>query len=320
MSDDTKYLSYGPSNVGDLLATTLSKWASENLEDQIFNAMPLYKKMYAKAKKQNGGATILLPVMYEKNNTVGWYSKYDSLDTTPQNGFTLTQGKWKNLSGSVSISGDDLAKNSGEAQIISLLDSYTMQAMESMRDEVSTSLFRTAPGSTQMTSLVTMIDATSTIQEVNSTNNSWWQSTVTSGGSFAAQGLDDMRTTRDTVEEYNPVSTIDTIVTTKAIKNYYEASLTPNIRYTPGGDGKPTFSSLMFGNAEIFSDPSATSGVIYMFSTDDLSLYINTNGEYRTTEFVKPSNQDAKVAQIILRVELLTRARRKLAKISSVTA
>lgn len=315
-----KMLTYGNDNIDQLLTTTLSTWAQENLEDQVFNAMPVYKKMYAKAKTVNGGASSLIPVMYAKNDTAQSYAGYDTLDTTPQDGFTLTQAKMKNLAVSVSISGEQLRQNAGQAQVISLLDSKTSQSMDSLRDLASTQLFAAAPGSKDLTSLVTMIDATSTIQDVNSTNNSWWQATVTVGGSFALQGLNDMRTTMNTVDEYNPNSTLDTIVTTKTIKNYYESSLTPNIRYTPAGTGNPGFSGLIFRGAEIMSDPNATSGVIYMFSTDDLYLLINSNGQFKTTEFVKPANQDAKTAQIILMCELVTRARRKLAKITTVSA
>lgn len=315
-----KLLTYGIDNIDQLLSTTLSTWCSENLEDQIFNVMPLYKKIYGKAKTKDGGASLLIPVMYAKNDTAQSYAGYDVLDTTPQDGFTLTQAKWKNLAVSVSIAGEQLRQNAGREKVISLLDSKTMQSMESLRDLVSTQLFAASPGSKDLTSIPKMIDATSNVQDINSTNNSWWQATVTTGGSFATQGLDDMRTTHNTVEEYNPQSQLDTIVTTKAVKNYYEAALTPNIRYTPAGSGTPTFGSLMFRGCEVFSDPNATSGVIYMFSTDDMYLYINSNGDFKTTEFVKPANQDAKTAQIIFMAELVTRARRKLAKINTVSA
>jgi len=316
----SKLFTYGDDNVDELLATTLSTWVSENLEDEVFGVMPLYKKLYGKAKSKDGGASLLLPVMYAKNDTAQSYSGYDVLNTTPQDGFTNTQATWKSMAVSVSIDGDTLRKNSGKEKVIAILDAKTKQAIESLRDLVSSNLFKAAPGAKDMRSLPILIDATSTIQDVNSTNASWWQATVTTGGSFVTQGLDDMRTTNDTVDEYNPQSIVDIIVTTKAVKNYYEGSLTPGIRYTPRGEGDPTFKGLMFRGAEVFSDPNATSGVMYMFSTDDLYMILNSNGDFKSTEFVKPANQDAKTAQIILMGEMVTRARRKLSKISSITA
>lgn len=319
MSD--KLFTYGPDNIDQLLSTTLSKWAAGgNLEDQVFSATPLWKKLYAKAKKADGGASILQPVMYGKNTTAQSYDDYDILDTTPQDGFTLTQAKWKNQSVSISIAGPQIRKNSGAEAVLDLLQQKTDQAVMSLKDLMSQLLFGTTNGSTDITSLYTMINATSTIQDVNSTTNSWWQATVTTGGSFTTQGINDMRTTDDTIGEYNPQSVVDVVATTKAVKNYYEASLVPNLRYSPATEVDPTFKSLKFRNADVFNDPNCNSGTIYMFSTDDLQMWINSNADMKTSEFVKPSDQDAKVAQIFLMCELVTRARRKLAKITSITA
>lgn len=319
MADKT--FTYGPDNVDQLLTSTLSKWLEGgNLEDQIFSKKPLLKKMFAKAKMLDGGASILQNVMYGANGTAQSYSGYDILDVTPQDGFTTTQALWKNIAVSIAIAQDQIDKNTGEAAIINLLQSKTDQAVESLRDELSTQLFAAAIGSKDITSLPVIMDATSTIQDVNSTSNSWWQATVATSGSFATRGLDDMRTNSDTVDEYNPDSVLDTYVTTKAVKNYYEASLTPNVRYTPAGTGNPTFSSLMFRDAEVFSDPKCTSGTMFAFSTEDLFFVINSNANMKKSEFVKPSNQMAKVAQVILMLELVTRARRKLLKIGSITA
>ena len=315
-----KFFTYGPDNVGELLTSTLSVWASTNAVDQVFSKMDLLKKFISRAKEKDGGASILQPVMYGANGTAQSYSMYDILDITPQSGFTNTQAKWKNVAVSVAIAGDEMDKNSGPEKVLDLLEIKKNQAITSLRDLIAQQLFAAAVGSKDIESLVTMIDATSTIQDVNSTNNSWWQSTVTTGGSFATQGLDDMRTTDDTISEYEPAGDIDTVVTNKTIKNYYEASLTPNMRYTPAGNGEPTFSTLKFRGADVFSDPKATSGVISMFSMEDLFLCINSNANFKTTEFVKPADQDAMVAQIIFRAQLVTAARRKLAKITDITA
>lgn len=318
MADKT--FTYGPDNTDQLLATTLSAWASENLEDEVFKVRPLYKKLHDKARTQDGGVSILLPVMYAKNGTAQSYDEYDILDITPQDGFTNTQALWKNLAVSISIAGVQMNKNSGVSQVINLLDAKTKQAVESLVDLFSEQLFASSPGSKDVTSLPKIFSTSTTIQDVSGSSNSWWQATVVSGGSFATQGLDDMRTSINTVDEFNPASTLDTVVTTTTIKNYYEASMTPNMRFTSAGVGDPTFSGLQFRATEIFSDPNAPSGEMYMFSTEDLFLFINSNANMKTTEFVKPATQIAKVAQIIITAELMTRARRKLVKITGISA
>lgn len=68
---------YGNSNVDTLLATTKSVLAegAEYFSDAIFDMIPLFNWMQQKAqKKRSGGASILIPIMFEKNSTVTWYS------------------------------------------------------------------------------------------------------------------------------------------------------------------------------------------------------------------------------------------------------
>lgn len=315
-----KYFTYGNDNVNQLLTTTLSTTIAQTPVDQVFKKKPFLEKMMKKAVRKDGGASILIPVMYAKNNTAQSYSGYDTLDTTPQDGFTSTQAKWKNVAVSIAISGEEERQNSGASKIVSLLDIKRSQAEESLKDLVVTQMFAAATGSKDIQGIPTLIDATSTIQDVNSTNNSWWQATVTSSGSFATQGLSDMRTTESTLSEFKPSSMLDIGLTTKTILNYYEAALFPGTRYTPASTVDGSFTGLQFRGLTLFSDPEATSGVIYMFSTDDLFFVINSNADFTATPFVKPAAQDARVAQIIFMAQLVSRARRKTGKITGIFA
>lgn len=315
-----KFFTYGPDNVGTLLTTTLSNYIESKLIDNFFNQTPFLKAMRGKAKMTNGGASILVPLLIDENSTAQWYSQYDTLDTTPQNGMTTAQAKWKNLATSIAISGEEERQNSGQERLINLLEGKTQQAMLTMKRSLTSALFASSTLSKYVESMVTMVDATSTIQDINSTNNSWWQATATTGGSFAGQGLSDMRTNWTTIEKLTPSTMIDMIVTTDTVYNYYEGALTPQTRYTQGGnfDGSPT--GLKFKTANVFFDSQCNSGVMYMFPSENLFFVINSNADMKKTEFVKPTNQDARVAQVIIMMQLVTNARRKLSKISSISA
>jgi hypothetical protein len=67
-------------------------------------------------------------------------------------------------------------------------------------------------------------------------------------------------------------------------------------------------------------DANCTSGALYMFPSKNLYLVLNSNADYKKTEFVKPSDQDALVAQIIVMGQLVTNNRRKLGKLTGITA
>ena len=63
---------YGPANVGSLIATTLSNYGRE-LSDNIHKAIPLFAWLSVKKKiTEDGGATIIRPVVYSSNSTAAF--------------------------------------------------------------------------------------------------------------------------------------------------------------------------------------------------------------------------------------------------------
>ncbi len=87
-----------------LLSSTLTKYVQRYLEDVIFKDLVFFYcltnknqkgfKANSRGVKSNkrvldGGESITFPIMYEANSTVGSYSGYDLIDTTPQDGQTI---------------------------------------------------------------------------------------------------------------------------------------------------------------------------------------------------------------------------------------
>jgi len=166
---------------------------------------------------------------------------------------------------------------------------------------------------------VTLIDATSTIQDINSTTYSFWQADVNASGSFAAQGRSDMLTLWNALAII-PGKPSDLLVTTATVHGYYEGSLVAQQRYTSMGAGNSAFSNLMFKTAPVIFDNDCTSGVMYFLNSDILELAVSSDTNFVLSEWVKPSDQDAKVAQILVGLELITTNRRKLGKLTGITA
>jgi len=87
-----KLFTYGPDNVDSLLATTKSVLLNmgDALEDQIFTKMSFLNLLRQKSETaKQGGASILVGLLTGKNNTSQWYSGYDTLSVTPQEGMTM---------------------------------------------------------------------------------------------------------------------------------------------------------------------------------------------------------------------------------------
>jgi hypothetical protein len=321
----SKLFTYGPDNVDSLLATTKSVLLNmgDFLEDQIFTFIPLLNFLDQKAKKmKQGGASILVPLQYGKNDTFQWYSGYDILDTTPQEGLTVAQAKWKNAACSITIAGDEERANTGEGQMYSLIKAKTEQAMLSMRDGIDQALFASTQVAKNIQCLPVLVDATSTVFDINSTTNSWWQSQVATGGSFSGQGLADFLNMYHLIQQQGiDGSAPDFIVTTQAILEYFERSQEPQRRYV--GNEKLAdvgFENLKYKGATVTFDPNCASGYAYFLSSKNLAFVVHSAANFKVGDFKKPTNQDAKTAQIIFTGNLVTNNRRKLGQINTISA
>jgi hypothetical protein len=323
MSLETLF-SWGPAgSVGALITSTQENRDIKELQDAVFSRLTLFDFLSKKNKVRRGGGTsIIVPIRSSKNATAGSYSNYQTIDTTPQDNETAAQFLYKQYAASVSLSGkEERVQNKGKYEVMDLVKTKIEDAEMALRDKLNTDLFAASPASQDVGSLVTSIDATSSIGQINSTTYSFWQSTNTTSGSFSAQGLADMRTLWSTLEQRMPISAPELLLTTTTIRDYYEASLTPQQRFGAGDStGNGSFEKLKFKSAIVDVDAQCTSGVMYFLNSDVMELVIDPDTDFKMTEWVKPANQDARVAQYLVALELVIKNRRKLGKLNTITA
>ncbi len=317
-------LSWGPANgVGALITTTQENRDIKELQDAVFSRLTLLDFLTKKHKVRRGGGTFInVPIRSSANTTAGFYSNYGTILTDPQDNETSAQFLYKQAAASITLSGkEERIQNKGKYEVIDLVRTKIEDAEMSLRNTINTALFATSPATQEVGSLVTSIDATSSIGAINSTTYSFWQAVNTTSGSFSAQGLADMRTLWSTLEQRMPVSAPDLLLTTVAIRDYYEASLTPQQRYAPSDNtGNGSFEKLKFKSAIVDVDAQCNSGVMYFLNSDVMELCIDPDTDFKMTEWVKPANQDARVAQYLVGLELVIKNRRKLGKLNTITA
>ncbi len=308
---------WGPDYVSNLLTTTASKRSKKEAADAVFNAIPTFEYLNSKGRVMlDGGATIITPLEIAKNDNAGFYSGYDAMPITPTEHLTAAQYTWKQAQSPVTISGREAdIQNKGESALMNLLQSKQKNTEKSLRDTINRKLHGASNTSKEITSLATLIDATSTIGDINSTNNSYWQSLVTTGGVFASTGVANWRTHVNTLKLRggNP----DMGLTTQTVHEAYEATMTPQIRYTSLEKGNSRFKDIEFGSTMIRFDEQCASGVTYFLDSDVIQLYVHENSNFVYNDFVRPPDQDAKVAQYLVALELGTSNRRLLGKVTS---
>lgn len=311
-------------NLGQMLSTTLKKYRP-TLTDNIHNSNALFFLMKDKGaiKEEDGGERIVEPLMYATNTTAGSYDGYDQLDVTPQEGIDAAEYNWKQYSASITISGKQIRQNAGRKEkIIDLLKAKTDQAELSMRAQLTAGLFSDGTGnnSKDLTGLKAAVLDSGTYGGINSATYTWWASNVDS--TSEALSLADMRVAFNT-GSLGGSNTPDILITTQTLFEKYEALLTSDIdMLAPGVKkmGDAGFQTLGFKGVPIVWDEDCNSTYMYFVNTKHTKLVVHKDANFDTTDFEKPEDQDALVAQILWMGNLTVNRRKANNLLSGKTA
>ena len=174
--------SHTPATWNDILSTTMHNY-HKTLTDNIFNSRPLlnYLMSNGRVKTINGGISIVEPIIYTDGQADS-YSEWDQVTVAPQATTTAAQFDWKQLVGTIAISGLEEAQNNGKEQIVNLLEAKIMQAEETLKTLLNGMLFGTARGTTSTNdflSLQTLVDSTTAVGGIDPATEAWWASIET---------------------------------------------------------------------------------------------------------------------------------------------
>ena len=306
-------------NFDTLLSTTLNNY-QKRLTDNVFLARPLAAWLTSKGRMRmdDGGVKIIEPLLHGSNSTVNTYSGYDTISLTPQTGVTAAEFDWKQLAGSIAISGIEEAQNAGESRVIHLLETKIMQLEESLQDKLQTMFYGDGTGNSgkDWMGIAGIVDSSGTIGNINAATATWWRSTETAVG--GALTLANMTTLFNTVANGN--DTPDGIFTTQTLYEKYEGLLQPSLRYTDTKMADVGFQNLMFKTAPVFLDKGCTNQTVYMLNSKYLTVVGHSSRWFEQTPFVRPENMDARYALITAYGNLTVRNRSRHGKLTGATA
>lgn len=312
----------------DALVSTTIKNYRALLADNITAHQALWMQLKDKGffREEDGGTSIVEPLLTGQNTTVRSYSGYDLIDVTPQEGISAAEYAWKQIAGSVSISGEEEFKNGGsKVKILSLLESKLLQLELSMKLVLNTMLFADGTGNAgkDITGLALAVEPGgpfSTYGGIDASlaaNAFWRNQSATSVGSFAANGIDKWRTLFNSASRGSSKPTLQ--ITTQAIYEAYEKSLTINERFTDTTLGDAGFQNLLYKNVALVFDDDCPTGKLFLLNSDYMRFVVGKGRNFVNTPFVKPNNQEAKVSQIILYGNLTVNNRARQAQASGIT-
>jgi len=202
--------------------------------------------------------------------------------------------------------------------MINILAFKTEQAELTLRDLVGKAILQSVANFDQLQPLSTIVN-TGTLATINGATDTFWQSTVTASGSFAAQGLSDWRTLHNTVSASSGMDSPDFYITTQTVFEAYESILEPKERFTNTAMADAGIRNLEFKGVPVTYDQYVESGILYGLNSRYINWWTVSGRDFATTEFVRPSNQDAKSALILLCFCQTTNNRRRLGKLTGLS-
>ena len=313
------------------LSTTLFNYR-KTIEDNIskssafmYQLMKLDPSGYQKV--QVSGDRMMMPLMYELGQADS-YSGYDVLSTTPIDGMTACFWDWCQASVPIAISSREEKLNRGEAQIANLLEGKTKQAELGIQDFFNKRVLLGA-GGTSITSayssvmngssfvdplakIVAYDPTTSTsVGNINQLTYSWWQNkTASQTGSTYKAFLIELRKLRMKTGR-GPGGFPNLHVVDEDTYALYEGALAAAHQNPSYQKADIPFDNIAFYGKPVTADEyvpdvqggsetqSTSSGTWWMLNTQFFGFKVDTETDFAPSPFVKPENQDAKVAHIL---------------------
>jgi len=268
-------------NYDSIFTTTLASRTGK-LADNISKNNALLKKLKEKGKIRtfSGGSKILEELEYGEGDMV-WYSGYDTINYQPKELFSAAEYAIKLAAVPVAVSGEDLLKNSGYAQVMELMEKRIQNAEKTMANQLAAAMYGDGTSSDGkaiggLKLLVADDPTTGTVGNINreTSGNEFWRNQAATHSDLTSdnilQAMDEMylRCSRGSDKP-------DLIVVDDKLYSVYENALQPLARYSDPKLADAGFVSLKFKGCDVIYDGGQGG-----FCPDNHMYFLNTNYIY----------------------------------------
>ena len=306
----------------------------KRLTDNISDSYPTIDAMRKKGRMEieTGGKEIQEDLMYGLN-TSEWFDGYDILNTDAVDGITAAFYQFRYNATPITISMTEEMENRKADRAQKLLTSKTSQSMTTSFDTINAALHTASTGKA-IVGLPDIADDASgtTVGGIDSGSETWWENERLDFGTTYTGDFDAVTGTL-----YNATSAMgalwnqvsegndkpDLLITTHNEYGKYESIFegTGHYRFestkgSPGLNGdNPTFRG-----ASIIPDRDCAADTLYMLQTKYLKLKVMSGLNFAKTPFKEPANQQAKVAFVLVGLQLTTNNRRRQGVLYNIVA
>ena len=292
-------------NLSEIVTTTLRN-RSRQLADNVTNHNALLRKMRERGNvvELSGGRDIVRELEYQANDTVNFYSGYEVLDTSPADVLSSAVYDWKQLAGTVTISGLEEIKNSGPEAIINLLEARISVLEKSLENSLSTSLYSDGTGSSGKEvgglQLVIADAGTGTVGGINSSTFTFWQNVQTTATSSAFSSTN---VQADMNNIYlSLVRGVDKPDIVTADANAYKSflgSLQAIQRVADANEANSGFVTTRYLGSDVYYDDQVPTNKMYFINTSYLRLEVAADRNFVPLDSRMSVNQDGMVVPMV---------------------
>lgn len=323
----------------DVASSTLENLLPDLVDNVYLSNALLVRLLEREHILLDGGRDVRQPIIYGKLPR-GFYQRMDSFNTARVPTKTELVFNWKQAYVDVTIDGLTELQNSGVSAVIDITEAEMQSAEMSMRDMLGYSIFRdpnTAYTDTDNTVLwdvgkgltgleVAIDDGTVYNSYGGVTRDASAQGTAVKANYDGVGGV----TTLDLLMTDFGLAIIepekpDLIITTQTIWNKIWSRVQPQQRF-PSGPGfndivRAGFAAINFNGAAVVADAHCQTGRAYMLNTKYIKFIVHKDRNIvpKTKEWQVPTNQDAKIKQLVFAGELVVQSPRLQTKVVSLT-
>lgn len=305
--------SHTPATWDQILSTTMHNYR-KSLTDNVFLGRPLLQELMSKGRVRtvDGGISIVEPLLLGPGEANS-YGPWQQIAVNNVAGISAAQFAWRQIYATIIISGLEEAQNNGKQQMISLVEAKVMQAEETLKAILSQMVWGTRGGAalgTDFTAFTTLIDATAAAGGITpaagpAPENVWrsptWDASANTGvdsvgaaitipGAAMTSPYDGSEVERVLRHMFYLASDgggdhVNGIFTGLGWYSAYEASLTPQVRYTDTEKANLGFSNLLFKNVPLTWDPDAATGTALGINSKYVGMTLHSDRNFAQSPF-----------------------------------
>ena len=292
------------STIGDILSQTRVRVAPL-MADNITSRIPYLLALQASGRKEmwDGGAQLHFNVFKELSIAEG-YTDLGAVQTTRPTNFTRAIYEWKQFHAPVTLSGREMAMNSGEAAIQNMIKGRIEAAVLSLANKLGGSTDGVFSNKTEtdlvrmtgLQALVSTTPTTGTVGNISRTNSFWQNQTNAITTNFSTDGLNSMRALWLACSFGSDVP--DLIVFNSSYYANYERALQATLSYNLPAVGKESLLDLGLPNqinykgATMFYDDAVPANVGYFINSKYVHFAVHKDRDFELGEFVVNSDLD----------------------------